>query len=88
MSTPRTAWLRTEGGTAIICAWCDDKQLADERATAAGLKLSHGICEDCVKHKLGVEITPDSFAPVVPFFAPAVREMSGGTEDNQPRENS
>lgn len=69
----RTAWLRTEDGVAIMCAWCDDLKLAEARAQAAGLTLTHGICKQCAKEKLGIDITGESFAPVVPF-------VRGGTE--------
>lgn len=50
-SAPRTAWLRTENGLAIICAWCPDKVEAEARAARAGLKCSHGVCPECaVEH--------------------------------------
>ncbi len=42
-----TAWLRTEGGVAIICGWCPDKDVADARALRAGLELNHTICPEC-----------------------------------------
>lgn len=75
MSIPRrTAWLRTEKGFAIVCSWCDDALLADERARRAGLPVSHGICPECAREKLGVEIDEHSFAPVVPFPA----QVGGG----------
>lgn len=44
---PRTAWMRTQGKVAIICAWCPDRGLAESRAKSAGMELSHGICPEC-----------------------------------------
>lgn len=44
-----TAWLRTERGMAIICAWCPDRGIAELRAREAGLPLSHGICRECAQ---------------------------------------
>lgn len=58
----RTAWLRTEGDCAVLCAWCGDLAAAEARARSAGLRLSHGICPQCAREKMGVEIAPDSFA--------------------------
>lgn len=63
-ATPRTAWLRIENGFAVLCAWCDDLHAAEARAQAAGLKTSHGICTDCAREKMGVEISAESFATV------------------------
>ncbi len=46
MSAP-TAWLRTEGSLAIVCAWCADQAAAEARAHRAGLSCSHTICPQC-----------------------------------------
>lgn len=51
---PRTAWMSTEGEFAMICAWCADKEVAEARATRAGLRLSHGICPECAAREMHV----------------------------------
>lgn len=50
---PRTAWLGIREGYAIICAWCPDKEIAEARARAGGLGLSHEICDECLAEEKG-----------------------------------
>lgn len=82
--TARTAWMKTEHGVAIICAWCEDKALAEARAKAGGLTLSHGICPECAREKMGVEITPESFAAEKIRFAD--KSLRAGTAPAGPNE--
>lgn len=64
---PGTAWMRTRGKVAIVCAWCPDLKIAEKRARAAGLLVSHGICPECAARQSGRDVTPDSFAEILPF---------------------
>lgn len=61
-ATPRTAWLRTEGRFAIICASCPDRAVAEVRAQRAGLGLSHGTCDECLPVVYGADIAALVFA--------------------------
>jgi hypothetical protein len=62
-----TAWLRTEKGTAIVCAWCADAAVAEKRAASSGLVVSHGICPECAARQSARDVTVDSFAVITPF---------------------
>lgn len=53
-SSFRTAWLHTSNGIAHICARCPDRSEAEQRAARAGLRLSHGTCEECQLIELAV----------------------------------
>ena len=32
-----------------VCGWCPTKESNDKQLTAAGFKISHGICEACLE---------------------------------------
>lgn len=59
---PRTAWISTDRGFATICASCPDREEAEARAKRAGLKLSHGTCDDCLPIVFGPEIAAQVIA--------------------------
>jgi len=44
---PRALIRHTPDKTAIICAWCPDKEKADEQAEQSGYDISHTICPTC-----------------------------------------
>jgi hypothetical protein len=47
------AWMgmaeRFKKPTALVCAWCPDKDKADRLAESRGLDVSHGVCSACLK---------------------------------------